>query len=68
MLNMVSMHSEYTFRPNMTLLFGYAFEKFNYKDFMYSAAQTQYANMLLPGTLVPNGTVHTVGAALRVRF
>src|SRR6185437_2018927 len=33
MLNMVSIRGEYTFRPNVTLIFGYALEKFTYKDF-----------------------------------
>jgi MtrB/PioB family decaheme-associated outer membrane protein len=68
MLNMIQIRGEYTFRPNMTVIFGYAFEKFNYKDFMYTAAPTQYANALLPGTLSPNAAIHVVGAGLRIRF
>ncbi len=68
MLNMVSIRGEYTFMPNVTLLFGYAFERFSYKDFMNNAGATQYANALLPGTLNPNDSVHVIGAGIRVRF
>lgn len=68
MLNMISIRGEYTFRPNWTLIFGYAFERFNYKDFMNDISSTEYANALLPGTLNPNDSVHVVGAGLRVRF
>jgi MtrB/PioB family decaheme-associated outer membrane protein len=68
MLNMISVRGEYTFRPNMTLIFGYAFERFNYKDFMNGTSSTQYANILLPGTPNPNEAIHVVGAGLRFRF
>ena len=68
MLNMVTLRGEYTFRPNITFLFGYAFEKFTYKDFMNGTAATQYANFLLPGTVNPNDTVHVLYGAVRVRF
>jgi MtrB/PioB family decaheme-associated outer membrane protein len=64
----VGVHGEYDFRPNITLLFGYSWEKFNYKDFMVGTSSTQYANILLPGTLAPNDSIHTVSAALRMRF
>jgi hypothetical protein len=67
-LNVVSLRGEYTFRPDMTMVFGYAFERFTYKDFMYFAGATQYANALLPGTVQPNDSVHVVYAALRFRF
>ena len=67
MLNMISIRGEYTFRPNWTMIFGYAFERFNYKDFM-NVSSTQYANAIFPGTLNPNDSVHVVGAGLRVRF
>ena len=68
MLNMVSIRGEYTFMPNVTLIFGYAFERFSYKDFMNNAGSTTYANALLPGTLNPNDSVHVIGAGLRIRF
>ena len=68
MLNMVSIHGEYTIRPNITLLFGYAYERFVYKDFMTGTSPTQYANILLPGTLNPNDSVHVIGAGMRIRF
>ena len=68
MLNMVSIRGEYTFRPNWTLIFGYAFERFTYNDFMTGIATNTYANALLPGTLNPNDTIQIVGAGLRVRF
>jgi opacity protein-like surface antigen len=67
MLNMVSIRGEYTFRPNWTVIFGYAYERFTYKDFM-NVSSTQYANAIFPGTLNPNDSVHVVGAGLRVRF
>lgn len=68
MLNMIQIRGEYTFRPNMTLIFGYAYERFSYKDFMNGTGATAYANALLPGTLNPNDAVHVVGAGLRMRF
>ena len=68
MLNMISIHGEYTFTPSVTLVFGYAFERFSYKDFMNNAGSTQYANALLPGTINPNDSVHVIGAGMRIRF
>ena len=68
MLNMLSVRGEYTFRPNWTVIFGYAYERFSYKDFMNGQSSTQYANALLPGTLNPNDSIHVLGAGLRVRF
>jgi hypothetical protein len=68
MLSVISLHGEYTFMPNVTLLFGYAWERFTYKDFMVGTPATQFANALLPGTLSPNDSVHVVSAALRLRF
>jgi len=68
MLNMIQLRGEYTFRPNMTVIFGYAYERFSYKDFMQGTSSTQYANALLPGTLNPNDSVQIFSAALRVRF
>jgi MtrB/PioB family decaheme-associated outer membrane protein len=68
MLNMIQLRGEYTFRPNMTLLFGYAFERFSYKDFMNGTSATAYANALLPGTLNPNDSVQIVSAGMRIRF
>jgi hypothetical protein len=35
---------------------------------MYFAGATQYANALLPGTVVPNDSVHVIYGALRFRF
>ena len=68
MLNMIQIRGEYVFRPNMTLIFGYAFERFQYKDFMNGTSSTAYANALLPGTLNPNNSIHVVGAGMRIRF
>jgi len=68
MLNTIAIRGEYTFRPNMTLIFGYEYERFSYKDFMSGTSPTAYANALLPGTLNPNDSIHVVGAGLRVRF
>jgi MtrB/PioB family decaheme-associated outer membrane protein len=68
MLNMISVRGEYTFRPNWTVIFGYEFERFSYKDFMNNAGSTQYANAVMPGTLNPNDSIHVIGAGLRIRF
>jgi len=68
MLNMVSLRAQYTFRPDMTLTLGYAFERFTYNDFMLGTSSTQYANLLLPGTPNTNESVNVVYAMLRYRF
>ena len=68
MLSILSLHGEYAIQPGIALLFGYAWERFSYKDFQTSAGSTQYANIMLPGTMNPNDSVHVVSAAVRVRF
>ncbi len=68
MLSVISLHGEYDFTPAMTVMFGYAWERFTYKDFMVGTGSTQYANALLPGTLAPNDSVHVVSAGMRLRF
>jgi len=68
MLNSISLRGEYTFRPNMTLIGGYAYERFSYADFAYNVGSTQYVNAFFPGSLKPNFGIHVVGAALRYRF
>ncbi len=68
MLNIIQIRGEYTIQPNVTLIFGYAFERFTYKDFMNGTGPTQYANLLLPGTLNPNESIHMIGAGMRIRF
>jgi hypothetical protein len=68
MLNMVQIKGEYTFRPNMTLIFGYAFERFTYNDWINGTGSTTYANALLPGTLNPNDSIHIFSVGMRVRF
>ena len=67
-LMMVSVRGEYNFTPTTSLLFGYAYERFNYKDFMNGVGATQYANAFVPGTMNPNEAVHVVSAAVRMRF
>jgi MtrB/PioB family decaheme-associated outer membrane protein len=68
MLSVISLHGEYAIRPNITLMFGYAWERFTYKDFMVGTSPTQFANAFLPGTLAPNDSIHVVSAAMRFRF
>lgn len=68
MLNTISLRAEYNIRPNITLIGGYAYERFSYADFAYDVGATQYVNAFFPGTLKPNFGIHTVGAALRYRF
>lgn len=41
MLNMIQITGEYKLRPNITMVFGCAREKFDYSDFMYSSGVTQ---------------------------
>ena len=64
----LSMRGEYTINPSTSVLFGYAFERFNYKDYVNNIGATQYANAFLPGTMNPNEGVHIFSAAVRVRF
>jgi len=68
MLSLLTLHGEYAIQPGIALLFGYAWERFSYKDFQTNVGSTQYANILLPGTMNPNESVHVVSAAVRVKF
>ena len=68
MLSVISLHGEYSITPAITVMFGYAWERFTYKDFLVGTSSTQYANALLPGTLAPNDSVHVVSAGMRFRF
>jgi hypothetical protein len=68
MLNMVSLRGEYTFRPNTTLMMGYAYERFTSNDFMVGVTPTNYAGALLPGTPNQADAVHIVYAMLRFKF
>jgi len=64
-------HAAYTsihFPTAGLLIFGYAYERFTYKDFMVGTSSTQYAGLLLPGTVAPNDSVHIAYAMLRYRF
>jgi len=61
---MIQIRGEYTFRPNMTVIFVTRSRSSTTRTFMYTAAPTQYANALLPGTLSPNAAIHVVGAGL----
>lgn len=58
MPTMIRIRGDYTFRPDLTVTCGDAFEKSNDKDFMYTAGATQYANALRPGTSSPNAAIH----------
>jgi len=64
----ISLHGEYQLAPNVTLMAGYAFERFSYKDWANMAGSTQYADLLLPGTVNPNEAVHVVSAMVRYKF
>ncbi len=64
----VSVRGEYTINARTSVLFGYAFERFNYKDFLNNVGSTQYANAFVPGTYNPNEAVHVISAAVRMRF
>jgi len=68
MLSLLSVHGEYKLAPNISLLLGAAWERFNYKDFMNNAGSTTYADTLLPGTFNPNESVLMASAAVRFRF
>jgi MtrB/PioB family decaheme-associated outer membrane protein len=68
MLSLISIRGEYTIRPDITLLFGYAFERFTNKDPANGYAANTYANVILPGTSNYNEAIHVVGAGMRIRF
>jgi len=68
LLSVVNVHAEYSLTPKITLMAGYAWERFNYKDFMQGTSSTNYANVLLPGTMNPNESVHIAMASVRFRF
>lgn len=68
MMNSISLRAEYKFRPNVTLIGGYSYERFSYADYAWNVGTTQYVNAFFPGSLQPNFGIHTVGAALRYRF
>lgn len=68
MLHMIQLRGEYSLRPNMTLIFGYAFGRFNYKDFLNGQSPTAYASVVVPGFNNNNESIHIVGAGMRIRF
>ncbi len=68
MLSTIDVSGEYTISPQATLIVGYSFERFTYSDWIQNAGATQYADLLMPGTLVPNSTMHMVNAAVRYKF
>ncbi len=68
MLSTISLHGEYTISTKITLMFGYAFERFTYRDFMTNVATNQFANALMPAVYEPNDTVQVVNAGLHIRF
>jgi hypothetical protein len=61
-------HGEYSLTPQVAILFGAAWERFNYKDFLTTTTSTQYANALLPGTYSPNESILVASAGIRLKF
>ncbi len=68
LLNSISLHAEYKIRENISLIGGYAFERFSYKDYAYAAGSTQFSNAVFAGDNKPNYAVHVVGAAVNFRW
>jgi len=69
-MNSFKLSGEYEFNPALSLWTGYAFQKLSSSDWTYSqtAVSANYYNMVLAGDGNPSYTVHSVGAALRVKF
>ena len=69
-LHTLNLQGEYAFKPNMSLLFGYQFERFIYSDMAYTMPVTGYdfGNALTPGQVNPSYSVHVVGGSIRVKF
>jgi MtrB/PioB family decaheme-associated outer membrane protein len=64
----IGVRGEYELNPTTTLMIGYNFERFNYKDYVNNIGATQYAGAFVPGTVNPNEAVHVISAAVRMRF
>jgi MtrB/PioB family decaheme-associated outer membrane protein len=67
-LNSISLKAEYKFRPNISVIGGYAFERFTYKDYAYGVGATQFSNAIFTGDAKPNYSVSVVGVALAMRW
>jgi MtrB/PioB family decaheme-associated outer membrane protein len=69
-LHSISINGEYAFTPQLSLWFGYTFERFIYNDFAFEAQSNpiQYANALLGGLPNPSYSVHLFGTAMHFRF
>ncbi|HIJ62513.1 MAG TPA: MtrB/PioB family outer membrane beta-barrel protein [Rhodospirillaceae bacterium] len=69
-LNSFRLSGEYQFNDAMSVWTGYTFQKLNSSDWTYSQAAVSplYYNFVLNGDNNPSYTVHTVGAALRVKW
>ena len=68
LLSVLSVKGEYTLTPQIGILFGVAWERFNYKDFMTTSSSTQFANALMPGSYSPNESILFASAGIRLRF
>ncbi|HIJ61965.1 MAG TPA: MtrB/PioB family outer membrane beta-barrel protein [Rhodospirillaceae bacterium] len=69
-LHTLTLQGEYAFKPNMSVLFGYQYERFIYSDMAYTIPVTGYdfGNALTPGQVNPSYSVHMVGGSFRVKF
>lgn len=70
LMNSFRLSGEYQFNETMSIWTGYTFQKLNSNDWTYSqaAVSPQYYNFVLNGDQNPSYTVHTLGAALRVKW
>jgi MtrB/PioB family decaheme-associated outer membrane protein len=68
LLNSITLRGEYKIRENISIIGGYAFERFSYKDYAYDVGSTQFSNAVFAGDAKPNYAVSVVGAALSVRW
>ena len=68
LVNTIALHCEYKIRDNITLIGGYSFSRFSYKDYAYDVGSTQFSNAVFPGDTKPNYSVHVVAAAVSLRW
>ena len=69
-LNQFQLTGEYKYNDSMSIWTGYTFQKLNSSDWVYpqTAVSPYYYSYVLAGDANPSYTVHTVGAALRVKW
>ena len=67
-LNSITLKGQYKIRENISLIGGYSYQRFTYKDYAYGVGATQFSNAVFTGDQKPNYSVSVVGLALNVRW